>query len=652
MSSINSSDRNSQQQQQHEQGQGQGLVPDAIIAEHLPSGYGLAFNGINVHGGQGTAGSPGIGESAPNVPGADVVSGAGGSADLTRQHSASSGAEGSQSGEQSQGGQSQFQAQTEESSLLLPGGDIHRGLYKLNARVGSPALMRAKTFSHYAPTDDDDGHMTVAEQMLMPQGFRRQFVQQQLEERGYDGGRGLPFTRNFVEFLDLYGSFAGEDLSDSEGDESGSGDEEDEEQGPGGSTLAGERRPLLGGRKSSHRHHAGKHAADAGAVKTFFTTLKAFIGTGIMFLPKAFNNGGILFSSVTLISVAIITMIAFHLLLRCRDKNGGSYGELGRKVGGPRLRLLILGSITLSQLGFVCTGLVFVADNTLSVLQALTHEDNPLSTKALIAIQAIILIPLAFIRNISKLGPFALLADVFIVIGVGYIWTYCISNLASYGIHPSVQLFNPSAYTLTIGASIFTFEGIGLILPIQESMAKPENFEPILGLVMFIITCIFTGVGALCYATFGSNTQIEVINNFPQESKLVNAVQFMYALAVLVGNPVQLFPAMRILESKIFGHRDSGKRSALTKWKKNGFRSILVILCVIVSIGGSENLDRFVALIGSFACVPLVYIYPPFLHYKSVAVSRWEKIGDVALMTLGAVGMFYTTSVTLVTSFL
>jgi proton-coupled amino acid transporter len=64
-------------------------------------------------------------------------------------------------------------------------------------------------------------------------------------------------------------------------------------------------------------------------------------------------------------------------------------------------------------------------------------------------------------------------------------------------------------YTLTIGAAIFTCEGIGLILPIQSSMANPDHFEPLLGLVMLLITVVFTSVGALCYATFSEKAEIK-----------------------------------------------------------------------------------------------------------------------------------------------
>lgn len=595
----------------------------AVVAEHLPSGYTAHFDGFD--------GAPQDDSPAPAATRTRAVS----------EH---------------------HDAPPPQDSLTLQGGDIHRNLFRLPLK-GAAALQRSMTFSHpdrsSTPHLRHDDDMTAAE-IAQTQGFRRHHVlQRQSRARaGFSGGANIPVTRNFVDFLDLYGSFAGEDLADSDDegssalvtdDEDGPASADDDEQPPSeASPLVRRPRRPLNRRKSSR---ALAKQGDASTPKTFFTLLKAFIGTGIMFLPKAFNNGGILFSSLCLIAIAAISMWAFHLLLKCRTAVGGGYGDIGATIAGSKMRTIILASITLSQLGFVCTGLVFVADNWYSFLQAVTHGANPLGTKSLIAAQALLLIPLSFIRNISKLGFTATLADLFILIGLVYIWKYDVAALTTRGMDPSVALFNPASYTLTIGASIFTFEGIGLIIPIHASMRHPEKFEPLLAGVMLIITAIFTSVGAMCYATFGERTEIEVINNFPQTSKIVNAVQFIYALAVLMGNPVQLFPAMRILEGKIFG-RSSGKKSLGTKWKKNAFRSFLVVVCCGIAIGGSANLDRFVSLIGSVACVPLVYVYPPFLHYRAVAETKWEKIGDLALMVLGVVGMFYTTTVTVISSFL
>ncbi|GAB1319774.1 hypothetical protein MFIFM68171_09984 [Madurella fahalii] len=562
-----------------------------VVAEHLPPGYTAEFHS--------TAGSP--------------------------------------DGSASSASGSELPASTEESSLKLQGGDIHRDLFKIDATARAPMHRRAATF--HSPREFQDGDDTVTLRVgdqLAPGGFRRAFLRQ---KRGNDFmAARMHITRNFVEFLDLYGSFAGEDLADSD-EEAVTEEEEDE---------APERRPLLRQRMPDK----AARSANAGTTKTFFTLIKAFVGTGIMFLPKAFSNGGILFSCTAMLTVSTITMVAFHLLLQCKHHYGGGYGEIGHTIAGSKMRALILFSIALSQLGFVCAGIVFVAENLVTFFNAVTATgESPFSPAGLIALQLIILIPLSWIRNISKLGAAALLADVCILIGVSYIYWFTSTSLTAEGMHPSVVLFNPDKYTLTIGSAIFTFEGIGLILPIESSMAEPQKFEGLLGLVMVLITVVFTSVGAVCYATFGSTTQIQIINNFPQDSKLVNAVQLLYSVAVLVGTPVQLFPALRIIEGRVFGHR-SGRRSLRTKWVKNLFRFGVIVVCGLVSVAGTGNLDRFVALIGSVACVPLVYVYPAYLHYKGVARKSWVRWGDVAMMVLGIVCMVYTTTVTIVNSFL
>ncbi|KEY65709.1 hypothetical protein S7711_07535 [Stachybotrys chartarum IBT 7711] len=528
-----------------------------------------------------------------------------------------------------------------ESSLKLQGGDIHRDLYRIKA--GSNSLRRAATFSHKpSPRLHPASELPYPEQRE-PGGFRRQHILRKAHQRSLS--TPLVVASSFVEFLDLYGSFAGENLEDTDHSEDESAIDdgvEDEES----RQLLDEQRPLLGRRRTPRR---ALRAGDASTVKTFFTLLKAFIGTGIMFLPKAFRNGGILFSSLILIAVSLINCLCFRLLLDCRQKfGGGGYGDLGMTIVGPRFRSLILASIAISQLGFVCSGLIFTSENLWAFLNAFTAVRHSLDigVPALIAIQLVLLIPLALIRNISKLGPAALLADAFIMIGLVYIWYYDISSLATKGISPTVRLFNPSDFALTIGSAIFTFEGIGLILPIQSSMKKPEHFGGLLYLVMFLITVIFTSIGALCYATFGEDTKIQVISNFPQDSGLVNGVQFLYSMAVLAGEPVQLFPAIRIIETSFFGERATGKKSAAIKWQKNALRTAVMGLCVGIAMLGASDLDKFVAMIGSVACVPLVYIYPAFLHYRGAAERPWVKAMDIALMVVGVIAMTYTTAVT------
>lgn len=110
----------------------------------------------------------------------------------------------------------------------------------------------------------------------------------------------------------------------------------------------------------------------------------------------------------------------------------------------------------------------------------------------------------------------------------------------------------------------------------------------------------------------------------------------------MLSTPLQLFPAVRIMEQGIFDVK-SGKYSNRVKWQKNIFRSLTVLGCALISWAGARDLDKFVSLIGSAACVPLCFCYPPLLHLKAVANSRKAKVIDLLLIVFGIIMAVYTT---------
>lgn len=87
--------------------------------------------------------------------------------------------------------------------------------------------------------------------------------------------------------------------------------------------------------------------------------------------------------------------------------------------------------------------------------------------------------------------------------------------------------------------------------------------------------------------------------NLPQEDRFVNVAQFLYSIAILLSTPLQLFPAVRIMENGIFSR--SGKHSTKVKWQKNMFRMLVVVGCSGVAWAGAADLDKFVSLVGSLA---------------------------------------------------
>lgn len=96
--------------------------------------------------------------------------------------------------------------------------------------------------------------------------------------------------------------------------------------------------------------------------------------------------------------------------------------------------------------------------------------------------------------------------------------------------------------------------------------------------------------------SLSKDIQTVVIVNFPQDNRFVNAVQFLYSLAIMLSTPLQLFPAVRIMENAFFSH--SGKYNAKIKWEKNLFRAAITTGCAVISAVGASDLDKFVSIVG------------------------------------------------------
>jgi proton-coupled amino acid transporter len=467
----------------------------------------------------------------------------------------------------------------------------------------------------------------------------------------------------------LYGHFAGEDLdeddevlgpdeyfsSDAYGDNTTDGGDGRSEDGWGEDSAL-----LTPGKR--RRKRKTKEAGTGSPMGAAMLLLKSFVGTGVLFLPRAYLNGGMMFSNVVLLLIAIFSYYCFILLVSVRLKVKASFGDMGGIIFGKHFRNMINFSLVISQIGFSSAYIVFVGENLQAFIEAVSHCKTSIDIKWVILMQMIIFLPLSLYRNINHIQKMALAADLFILLGLVYIYFYDVKTIVHQGGISDIEDFNPKDWTLFIGTAIFTFEGIGLIIPIQGSMKDPGKFPKVLASVMIIVSVVMISIGALSYAAYGSHTKTVVLSNMRQDNKLVNGVQFIYSVAILLSTPLQIYPAIEITSQQLFSR--TGKYNPWIKWKKNVFRFAMVTLCAMIAWLGANDLDKFVSIVGSFACIPLVYIYPvstalslpsaiktdimkqPLMHYRAVATRPWQRVTDILLVILGFIAMAYTTGIT------
>ena len=71
--------------------------------------------------------------------------------------------------------------------------------------------------------------------------------------------------------------------------------------------------------------------------------------------------------------IALVSLYSFLLLVKTKFVVSGSFGDIGGTLYGPWMRLAILSSIVISQLGFVSAYTIFVSENLSAFVEAVSH---------------------------------------------------------------------------------------------------------------------------------------------------------------------------------------------------------------------------------------------------------------------------------------
>lgn len=89
----------------------------------------------------------------------------------------------------------------------------------------------------------------------------------------------------------------------------------------------------------------------------------------------------------------------------------------------------------------------------------------------------------------------------------------------------TTTVFTPKALPFVFGVGVYCFEGMGMVIPIEEAMINPHHFTRIMSVVMVIYTTLCVLSGGLGYMAFGDAT--EVCRASSKEKVLIGALSLM-----------------------------------------------------------------------------------------------------------------------------
>ncbi|CAG0879965.1 unnamed protein product [Darwinula stevensoni] len=306
-----------------------------------------------------------------------------------------------------------------------------------------------------------------------------------------------------------------------------------------------------------------EHPHATSNVETMIHLLKGNIGTGIQAMPDALKNSGLVVGSFGIILVGIICIHCMHILVNCCHvlcnrtlKTTMSYADVTEysfKMGPEKMqrysqlaRRTVNAFLLITQLGFCCVYFVYVAANIQVLMKA--HFQLEWKIQVYMAILLVPFIFLSFVRSLKFLSPFSMIANLLMAVGIGIIFSFLLQDLPPVSSRPFFASFRQ--LPLFFGTAIYAFEGIGVILPLENQMKSPEDFGGFTGVLntgMVIVMCLYTGVGFYGYLRYGDDVLGSITLNLPNENRLAASVQVMMIIAVFLSYALQMYVPVEII---------------------------------------------------------------------------------------------------------
>ncbi|KAB1281814.1 Proton-coupled amino acid transporter 2 [Camelus dromedarius] len=399
------------------------------------------------------------------------------------------------------------------------------------------------------------------------------------------------------------------------------------------------------------------------AFQTLVHLVKGNIGTGILGLPLAVKNAGILMGPLSLLAMGLISCHCMHILVRCAqhfchrlNKPFMDYGDTvmhGLEASPSSWlrnhahwgRHIVSFFLIVTQLGFCCVYIVFLADNLKQVVEAVNGttsncHDNmtvilmPTMDSRLYMLTFLpFLVLLALVRNLRILTIFSLLANISMLVSLIIIIQYITQGIPDPSQLPLVA--NWKTYALFFGTAIFSFESIGVVLPLENKMKDARRFPVILSLGMSIITALYISIGTLGYLRFRNDIKASITLNLPN-CWLYQSVKLLYIIGILCTYSLQFYVPAEIIIP--FAISKVSQRWALPL--DLSIRLVMACLTCILAIL-VPRLDLVLSLVGSVSSSALALIIPPLLEivtYYSEGMSLLTIIKDALISILGFVG--------------
>lgn len=417
----------------------------------------------------------------------------------------------------------------------------------------------------------------------------------------------------------------------------------------------GDTEAALGGQFDPFKARVLEHPVTE--VGTLVHLLKSCLGTGILAMPLAFKCSGLLvgviatiIESIICTHCAYILVVCAHELYRRSGRTVMTFADVAeeacrrgppwsKKYSGFARRMVDIG-IFITYFGTCSAYSVIVAKNFDKVTG---YYWGSLDVRMYLLILLVPLIILSYVPNLKYLTPVSMIANGFMGVGILITMYYLVIDLPTI---KTEQLTGDLAQFPTFfSITIFALEAIGVVMPLENNMKKPQKFIGLGGVLnqgLAVVTILYILVGFLGYLKFGEATYANVTLNLPEEDIAAQIVQILIGLAIFCTFGLQFFICLEILWNGVKDHFT--KHPTIANYI---LRTVMVIVCVCIAIG-VPTIGPFISLIGALCFSFLGIVIPILIEIvtfweKGFGKYNWKIFKNIIVILVGLLALIFGT---------
>lgn len=368
-------------------------------------------------------------------------------------------------------------------------------------------------------------------------------------------------------------------------------------------------------------------------MRSFANLLKSSLGSGILAMPAAFKNAGTVVGIFGTIILGYICTHCVYLLVRTsQDVSKVSkvpslgYAETLEAVfatGPQRLRKFSRGArifidwaMAFTILGACAVYVILLVQSVKQIVDYFDHDSSLTTTMYCLMFLVPILI-FTQIKNLKYLAPFSGFANILLVLTFVICLYYICDEFPSLDSKPmSVDV---GRLPLFIGTVIFAMEGIGVVLPVENTMARPQHFlgcPGVLNITMAVVILLYMIMGFLGYVKYGDASQGSITLNLPTGEVPALMAKSFIVVAIFFTYTLQFYVPMEIV------WRNTRDRVALKYHNHAQAAMRAVFACLTVAAAATlPRLEQVIGLEGAFFYSFLGLIAPALMDL----IFHWER---------------------------